>query len=148
MNKRTAEDLLVSPGTVDLCESKKMDTKASPLKVGYDQAEDDAVVARIKDTAPEWFSEAFTFIINTIKEQGSSTKTAHKQLEGKVEVLEKRIRCLRPDHARCIQKQRLEKEGAEGLGQKNQSRNPWLPRALSGHQFKADRSSGQARLRL
>ena len=91
MSKRGAEDLLTSPGTGDSL-AKKMDTKSSPTKdIDGETDQKDAIVTRIKETAPEWFSEAFTFIIRTIKEESFAAKTAQGQLECKIEVLESQI---------------------------------------------------------
>ena len=94
MSKRGAEDLLVSPEPEEL-KGKKMDLKLTPTKEDEgDQCmhvTDDAVMTKIKAKAPEWFGEAFTYIISTIKEQTHSTSVIQKHLESKVELLEKRI---------------------------------------------------------
>ena len=83
--------MLVSPGT-DLSVSKKMDNRASPVKDSCfcddDQKER---VARIKKSAPGWFTEAFTFIIDTIKTESLSANTTQRELESKIDSLEKRI---------------------------------------------------------
>ena len=91
MSKRGAEDLLVSPEPEEL-KGKKMGLKLTPTKEDEgDQCmhvTDDAVVTKIKAKAPEWFGEAFTYIISTIKEQTHSTSVVQKHLESKVKLLE------------------------------------------------------------
>ena len=91
MSKRGADDLLVSPGTVDSM-AKKMDTKSSPIKdIDKESNQEEDIVTKIKETVPEWFSEAFSYIIRTIKEESSTAITAQNQLQSKIESLECRI---------------------------------------------------------
>ena len=107
MSKRGAEELLVSPVAEDF---KKIDTKSTPIKEASDTIECesyDTVVSKIKETAPEWFMNAFTFIINTIKKESSSTTVVQKQLENKIKVLEKRIidlECVKSEQDSVISK--------------------------------------------
>ena len=56
-----------------------MDTKASPSKEeGSSDDEQEAIFAKIQKSAPEWFTEAFTFIISTIKMETHSASVVGK----------------------------------------------------------------------
>ena len=69
-----------------------MDTKASPSKEeGSNDDEQKAVFAKIHKSSPEWFTEAFTFIISTIKMESHSASVIQKKLESKIDSLENRI---------------------------------------------------------
>ena len=91
MTKRGAEDLLISPGSVQSTD-KKTDRKSSPTKDSDGVADEkDSIITRIHASAPKWFSEAFNFIIETIREESSAAKDLQCQLESKVDNLERRI---------------------------------------------------------
>ena len=69
-----------------------MDTKSSPTKdIDKESNQEEDIVTKIKETVPEWFSEAFSYIIRTIKEESSTAITAQNQLQSKIESLECRI---------------------------------------------------------
>ena len=80
MAKRGPEDLLLSPQP-DLDSNKKQNNLLSPKATMIDLARDEAV-QRIQMTAPEWFGEAFSFLIcelNRLREDiGVKQKLATK----------------------------------------------------------------------
>ena len=63
MSKRAADDMLNSP-PANQSSTKKMDTKPSPSKELSIDPERQEAIRRIQKDAPEWFSNAFTFIVN------------------------------------------------------------------------------------
>ena len=94
MSKRGAEELLVSP-TPEQAVVKRMDQKVSPSKEGglLNSAKDETIL-KIKESAPEWFVEAFSFLISelsAIKKETQGTEQVKMQMKTELHKLENKI---------------------------------------------------------
>ena len=82
MSKRGADDLLTSPVT-EQSVVKRMDTKLSPNKdEGLTDIERNAVIMKVKETAPDWYVQAFSFILkelSIIKNEAKSVERIEKE---------------------------------------------------------------------
>ena len=98
MSNRGADNLWTSPVT-EQSVVKRMDTKLSPNKdERLTDIERNAVIMKVKQTAPDWYVEAFSFImkeLSTIKNEAKSVERIEKEtnktisnLEAKVEELQ------------------------------------------------------------
>ena len=93
MAKRDASDLLVSPGCEDPA-LKKTDTKPSPVKDTTDPDEQAEIIANIQDSAPAWFSNAFSYILkefSALKVKNNAINVVKAELTNEINQLQKRV---------------------------------------------------------
>ena len=110
--KRGPDDLLISPVSEQLS-AKKMDTKLSPNKdevvrdpLASDlevrdpvvsDLERDAVFAKVRETAPNWFVEAFSYImkeLSAIKSEAKSVERLEIETKQTISNLEQKVQTL------------------------------------------------------
>ena len=107
MSKRGAEDLMQSPNS-DSSILKKMNNQATPPKEqSVSDLASNKLVQKLQDTAPDWFVEAFSYLVKELKFLKTDTRAADKikcELKAEIKTLETKV-----DELETIIKQQDEK---------------------------------------
>lgn len=96
MSKRGSDELVLSPTSVAET-TKRINTQLSPTRETMEDSDEIAraeAVMRIQRTAPEWFVEAFAFIVtelNELKTDKVSLTAIKTELEGQIQSVKKQV---------------------------------------------------------